>query len=98
MKDEEFLQQLDGLAQTRQPAPAHLGPRIVANLPPRDPIESLLDWLGAGLWRGAMAAILPLAVGFALGVSQVEESRDPWFESQTLLFADTLEEYDLDEI
>ena len=59
------------LSATSLPAaPVHLAGRIVARAAdPEDTWQSLIDWLGARVWRGVLAAALPLAVGFAVGMA-----------------------------
>ena len=53
-------------ALAREPAPAHLAPRILASLP-KDRWAELTEWFRAALWRPALAATLPLALGFIIG-------------------------------
>jgi hypothetical protein len=96
-KEQEFDRQLKQLKQHRQPAPEYLASRILANLPERGPAEMIFSWFGASAWRGATAAMLPLILGMAFGIISTAE-QEPWYESQTLVFADTIEEYDYDEI
>ncbi len=62
-------------AMAEAPAPAHLAGRIVAVAGDmQDPWQQLLDWLGARLWRPVLAAGLPLAFGFAVGMVQLPSS------------------------
>ena len=64
--------------------PLGLGTRIVANAPHRDP---WLQWLAVRLWRPAVLACLPLAVGFAVGNTFADDAAD--LEDQVLVaFAD----------
>ena len=56
-------------AMASAPAPSHLAGRIVATAADmEDPWQRLVDWLGARLWRPVLAAGLPLAFGFAVGM------------------------------
>ena len=62
-------------AMADAPAPGYLAGRILANAAvPDDPWQRLLDWLGARLWRPVLAAGLPLAFGFVVGVVQLAPS------------------------
>ena len=97
MNDEELDRQLDRLSQTRKPAPDYLAPRILANVPAREPIEVIFGWFSAALWRPVAAAMLPLLLGFIAGTGNVEDT-DTWYEAEALVFVDVLEEYDYDEI
>jgi hypothetical protein len=59
-------------AMPKAPAPAHLADRIVMRAGEmEDAWQRLIDWLGARLWRPVLAAGLPLAAGFALGMVQL---------------------------
>ena len=75
--------------------PLGLGTRIVANAPHRDP---WLQWLAVRLWRPAVLACLPLAVGFAVGNTFADDAAD--LEDQVLVAfadADTFEAFALPE-
>lgn len=51
------------------PAPAHLAGRIIATAADmEDPWQRVVDWLTAKFWRPVLAAGLPLAFGFAVGM------------------------------
>lgn len=97
MNDEDFIHELDQLRDLRQTAPAHLAPRILANVSPREPLDRIFAWFGESLWRVAATALLPLAIGFGVGMGNIDE-RETWSEAETLVFIDTLEEYGYDEI
>lgn len=59
------------------PAPGHLAGRIVAEAGEmEDPWQRLLDWLGGRLWRPLLAAGLPLALGFAVGMAQLPAAEE----------------------
>ena len=74
-------------------APAHLAGRIAGAV--ADPPQRLLDWLGASLWRPAVAAGLPLAFGFLVGVllppSQTDDS-EMMLDIGLMAFAESYEE------
>ena len=48
------------------PAPLGLKTRILANLPER---EAWLEWFGVKAWRPVGLALVPLLVGFSVGVN-----------------------------
>jgi hypothetical protein len=101
MNEQEFEQLLEHTNQPNSQAPEYLASRILASLPTREPIDQVFFWLGASLWRGALTALLPLAIGFGLSFGfdlKAVQEQDPWFETEALMYADALEEYDLDEI
>jgi len=101
MNDQEFEQLLERAQQPKHQAPDYLATKILANLPTQEPFEQLFSWFGASIWRGALTALLPLALGFSLGVgigSNDAQEQDPWLDTESLMFADVLEEYDFDEI
>ena len=76
LTDAETLSNLLG-AMPPVAAPDHLAGRIVARAAgPQDPWQSLIDWLGAGVWRGVLAAALPLALGFAVGLAQPSSTQE----------------------
>jgi hypothetical protein len=59
------------------PAPSHLAGRIVANTADMtDPWQRLIDWLSDRLWRPVLAAGIPLAFGFALGMVQLSSPEE----------------------
>ena len=94
MNDNELNSALGELAARRTPAPEYLAARIVANLPEPSAFEFIRTWLLHSVWRGATALILPLALGFVLGLNNSVSHNDNWAESESLVFADTLLEYD----
>lgn len=68
MSDEKYL---DQLKHRRHAAPDYLAARIIANaaeLAPRDPWSELLYWFATRRLRGALAAVSPLVIGFAIGL------------------------------
>ena len=52
-------------------APLGLRTRVLANTPQR---EAWLDWLAANVWRPAALALVPLAVGFGVGLNAAQAS------------------------
>jgi len=61
------------------PAPSHLAGRILSKATAadtEDPWQRLLDWLGGRLWRPVLAAGLPLAFGFAVGMVQLPSAEE----------------------
>jgi hypothetical protein len=59
----------------RQPAlPAGLSSRILDRVSHPDPWERLGDWFTAALWRPALAAAVPLVVGFMVGLQSAPDS------------------------
>lgn len=97
LKDRELDVVLEQLANQQNGAPAYLAARIVANLPEPSAFDHIKTWLHGSAWRGATALLLPLALGFVLGLNNVEVDNS-WAESESLVFADSLLEYDNSEI
>ncbi len=93
--DESLDRELKLLEAQRPGAPAYLHQRIVASLPEREPAVELLEWLGASAWRSITAAALPLVIGFAVGVLF---GGDEISYADSILFADTWEAYESNEI
>lgn len=101
-KDHDPLNQhLDGLRRVQPLAPPHLASRILANLPGATVQERAILWLTDKLWRPAVAAAVPLMLGFVAGMfssnPNVEEITD-WYAAQDLVYAASIEEYDYDEL
>ena len=64
-------------AMPEAPAPSYLASRIVARAGAlEDPWQRLIKWLSARLWRPALAAGLPLALGFVVGMAQMPSSEE----------------------
>lgn len=97
MNEQEFEQLLERVQHTSHQAPDYLAAKIQANLPTRAPFDRVFSWFGVSLWRGVLTALLPLAIGFSFGLGEVQDL-EPWIEAEALMYADTLEEYDYDEI
>jgi hypothetical protein len=59
------------------PAQSYLAGRIVARAGEmEDPWQRLIEWLSARLWRPVLAAGLPLAFGFAVGMVQLPPAEE----------------------
>jgi len=67
--------------------PIGLKTRILANLEAA-PGRSWLDWLTGALWRPAALALVPLVLGFALGVNYAPHDNDFEDAVTLLVFAD----------
>ncbi len=69
---------LQNLLQAMQevPAPGYLASRISANAEENDPWQRLLGWLAGAIWRPVLAAGLPFAFGFAIGMVQAPQTTD----------------------
>ena len=52
-------------------APLGLQTRILANLPER---EAWFEWLAVNVWRPAALALVPLAVGFGVGLNVAQRT------------------------
>lgn len=99
--NDDLLRNLQKLAQYQPEAPPYLAARIVANLPDISPLERLVGWFTATMWRGATAAVIPLMIGFVIGVSGTHPADDDvtaWYDAEDLVYATTIEEYNYDEI
>jgi hypothetical protein len=101
MNDQELNRLLEQIQQSSSQTPEYLAKKIIANLPERTPLDRMLDFLTANIWRPLATAALPLLIGFTLGVSG-EPGGQPetqiWFEAESILFAESYEEYTNDEI
>jgi len=97
MTEEELNKHLNALGRQQTPAPNYLAARIEARLPDAAPLDQVLAWLGGAIWRGAAAAMLPLALGLSLGLAYGDNGELAW-EDTAIVFADSLEVYDYDEI
>ncbi len=101
-QDQDQLdQRLQRLRQLQTRAPAHLAGRILANLPEPTPAEQFLLWLTTSLWRPALAAAVPLMIGFVAGVFGSHPLNDDlaaWYSAEDLVYATFIEEYEHDEI
>lgn len=72
------------------PAPALRGDfhgRVMGVLP-RDFADAVWDWIAAGLWRPVGVALVPLVLGFTLGLAQHESAGEIDDEVLTLAFSD----------
>ena len=100
MNDEELTEHLNALSHNPPGAPAYLTTRILAQLPDHAPLDRVFQWLTAALWRSVAAAAVPIMVGFVLGTTGIDMQSDDdlWYHTQSLVYADSLEEYDYDEI
>jgi hypothetical protein len=93
MRD-ELEQRLERLRQESPGAPDYLAERILSNLPVRNPLTALTEWLTRSLWRPALAFAMPLAFGFLIGFIQPMNEAMP----ETELFADAATEFEFDEL
>ncbi len=73
-----------------------LNNRILGQLPTRDGLQRMVDWLTGALWRPALAAAVPLALGFILGTMIPEEDSQLADELSLLVFSSTYEELEDD--
>ena len=105
ISDDDLEGALERLRDAEAGAPSHLARRIVANLPEPakpDPLGDLLHWLAASYVRGALAFVLPLALGVILGVNvgdayPLDAEVVDISEQGSIVFVDTLTEYENDE-
>ena len=76
----------------------HLTPgleqRIRNNLPARDGLQWLIDWVARNVARAALTAAVPLAVGFLVGFDPDNATPDAGAEVITLAFVESFEELD----
>ena len=86
---------VDNLLGEPHSAPPDLAGRILDRLPPQSGWQRLFDWLlpsssGDGLWRPVAVALVPLALGFALGLGSGAQDPDPLYDDVlALAFSDT---------
>ncbi len=81
---------LDELLAEPHAAPPALARRILDELPSQSRWQRFFEWLApAGrdgrLWRPAVAALLPLAFGFALGLGVGVQGEDSLYDDVLLL-------------
>jgi len=101
MKDDDLHEHLRALSAARLAAPEYLAQRIESNLPDANPVDRILGWLSAAIWRSAIAVSVPIALGLSAGAfSPPSDSteRSIWYISESLVFADNLKVFDDDEI
>ena len=87
---ERHAEWLDELLAEPHAAPRALARRIVHALPSQSRWQRFLDWLlpadrESRLWRPAAAALLPLALGFALGFGSGTQDQDPLYDDVLVL-------------
>ena len=101
--DAQMLAEL--LREQRHTAPAHLRARIlndVSELAVDQPssaerfVDALSSWLFGAVWRPAVAAAIPLVLGFAIGVYAPEDATDITSDVDTLMYLATVDEIDND--
>jgi len=97
----QLTQALDSLSQEPYVAPDYLAARVLSRLADpataNEPFDAALAWFRETLWRGAVAAALPIILGLVVGSINVTD-QDDWNEAEMWVFADVLEEYDSNEI
>ena len=92
---ERHAEWLDELLAEPHATPPALAKRILDNLPSQSRWQRFLDWLTpvdrqAALWRPALAALVPLAFGFALGLGLGAQGEDALYDDVLLLaFSDS---------
>ena len=92
---EPVAERLDQMLGEPHAAPSGLAKRILDNLPSQSRWQRFLDWLTpadrqAALWRPALAALVPLAFGFALGLGVGAQGEDALYDDVLLLaFSDS---------
>jgi len=96
MNDDAFADQLTALLEEEHAVTPGLEQRILANLPDRDAMQRAYDWFASSLLRPAIAAALPLLIGFGLGFASL--SADVQFDNDVvaLAFAESFEELNHD--
>lgn len=87
---EWHAERLDELLAEPYDAPPALARRILDGLPSQSRWQRFFDWLTPAdrdgrLWRPAVAALLPLAFGFALGLGVGEQGEDSLYDDVLLL-------------
>ena len=87
---ERHAEWLDELLAEAHAAPPTLAARIAQALPPQSRWQRILDGLlpagrDSRLWRPAAAALLPLALGFALGFGSGTQDEDPLYDDVLVL-------------
>ena len=86
---------LDRLLTEPHVAPPELAGRILDDLPPQGRWQRMLDAVlptpgEGGRWRPLAAALVPLALGFALGLGSGAQTQDPLYDDLLILaFSDS---------
>ena len=96
--DDDQMDQLLRQLQAQQPsAPGYLRSRIMANLPEQERPEVAAAVWSKPLWKPAIAACLPLVIGFITGVVSTDvdqQNVSRWYASADPVYADTLGDYE----
>ena len=93
MKD-AFEERLNALLNEEHALSPGLEQRILANLPATDALQRIFDWVATSFARAAVAAALPLVLGFAVGFDQDYATGQFDEKVVTLAFAESFEEFD----
>ena len=94
MTGDSFEDRLNALLNEGHHLTPGLEQRIRNNLPPRDGLQRLIDWIVSSLSRAALTAAVPLAVGFLVGFDLEYAAPEPEDEVIVLAFVESFEEFD----
>ena len=94
MTGESFEDRLNTLLNEEHHLTPGLEQRIRNNLPVRDGLQRLIDWIASNFPRAALTAAVPLAVGFLVGFDLDYAAPAPEDEVITLAFVESFEELD----
>ena len=87
-----FEHRLNALLDEEHHLTPGLEQRIRHNLPARDGLQRLIDWVAWSFARAAVTAALPLAVGFLVGFDLEYAATEPDGEVIALAFIESFEE------
>ena len=94
MTGNSFEDRLNSLLNEEHHLTPGLEQRIRNNLPVRDGLQRLIDWIVSSFSRGALTAAIPLAVGFLVGFDLEYAAPEPEDDVIVLAFVESFEEFD----
>ena len=99
MTDQQLQKRLDAYSNTSISAPPELAKRIMAQIAER-PTPPLLNWLLESLWRTASLGVLPIVLGFSLGMSNIVETSSNTMDVdvEAIIYLSEVEEFEIVDI
>ena len=94
MTRDSFEDRLNALLNEEHRLTPGLERRIRENLPPRDGLQRLIEWMAASFARVALTASIPLAAGFLAGFDPDYATPETQDEVIALALVESFEEFD----